>query len=783
MGFDFEGLARELLRDARLLLPAWLPGGALHGHEYICGSLRGGPGRSLSVNINTGEWADFADDASRGGDLISLYAAINGIKQGDAFKELSDKVGRSMEKRPAEQGGVPDYKITAPPAGEECHDFTHAIFGKASKVWTYLSKDHSLLFYVARYDPPEGKKQYVPWSWDTLRSAWVKKSFPKPRPIYGLDQLFEHPEKPVLVVEGEKAADAARALTDAYVVVSWAGGASAWSYTDWNPLASRRLLLWPDADRLVADTPEKATRTGVNVGDTMPYAFQPGPKAMAGIASTIRVYASEVKLIDVGIDGDRLDGWDAADAASAGWTWADFLEWAKPRASIYGGDRGAVEADQIISPDAPPPEDPGEIEDKLPPGRKLYAEWERLGVATSSNGSPICNVDNALRVLEGRPEFKELVWYDEFHKRYLTEFDMYSWDNGKLREWSDVDCLNLTIFMQRHLGLRRMSDEMVHKACVSYAKRHLRNEPKDWFDGLTWDGVERCESFFSKYMGAAETEYVKAASRNFWISMVARIYVPGCQLDNMVILEGAQGIGKTRAMRAVGGDWYAAAKEVVTATDFFLVLHGKLIIEIAELDAFSKAETTRIKQVVSDPTDRYRSPYERGAQDHPRMCVFVGTTNESNYLRDNTGGRRFWPIKCGTILVDDIARDRQQLFAEAVSKFKAGESWHIMPVDETRKEQENRRAVDEWEHIVAEYLDEKTTVTTRDVAEHLKIDINKLDMILQKRVAGILRTLGWDKKTVRANGGRHIRIWHKIGAPIEVQLPIETTAEAEEPPF
>jgi putative DNA primase/helicase len=778
---DFAGLAAALLARARMLVTEWLPGGALSGREYVCADIRGGRGRSFSVNVETGKWGDFADSELKGGDLISLYAAINGIKQGEAAKQLADLIGfRLGEDRPAPASNKERVaRITAPPPEAPAPSLRHPRFGAASTSWTYRDDSGSVLFHIARYEPAGERKQFVPWCWDADFKKWVGKAWPKPRPIYGLELLSMEPEKPVLIVEGEKACDAARSIVDSYIVVTWPGGAAAWRDIDWTPLHGRRLLLWPDADRHVADDEAKAKKHGVAVGDLIPYEKQPGPAAMAGIAAILHGQTPEIKVIDVGVDTARPDGWDAADAVAGGWNWDDFYAWAKPRLGLFGpapAPPSAVDADQVISPDAPPPE-LGELADRLPKGRNLYAEWERLGVATAQNGSPICNVDNALRVIEGREEFKGLLWYDEFHKRYLTRFSFDTFQQAEQREWSDVDELNLTAFMQRQLGLRRMSDDMVHKAAVIYAHQHMRNEPRDWMEALKWDGKPRVEGFFTDCFGVPETDYVKAASRNFWIGMAARVYLPGCQLDNMVVLEGGQGIGKTRALRLIGGTWYTEAKEAVTSRDFFMVLHGKLVVEIAELDSFNKAEVTRIKQVVTSATDRYRSPYARGAQDHPRMSIFIGTTNDQQYLRDNTGARRFWPMRCGAISHAKIIEQREQLYAEAVAAYKKWartrvdeDGWWLMPALETAKEQEDRRMVDEWELIVADHLANADQTTTRDVAGHLKIETAKLDMVLQKRIAGVLRTLGWEKKTVRAADGKSSRVWRREGAPAELPL-------------
>ncbi len=778
---DFQGLAAAVLSRARLLLPDWLPGGAMSGQEYVCAGLSGGPGRSLSVNVNTGKWADFADQANKGGDLISLYAAIHGIKQGEAARELSKQVGFAT----GDQGQAAKKKvsqITAPPADEATPAMRHPRYGLPAKAWTYRDADGSVLFYVARYDPEGEHKQYAPWCWDADFKKWVSKAWPKPRPLYGLDRINKDKDKPVLLVEGEKSADAVAEITDAYIVASWPGGASAWRQIDWTPLAGRKVLLWPDADRHVAKSESEASKHGVAVGAILPYQVQPGPAAMAGIAASILADATEVKVIKVGIDEARKDGWDAADAVGDGWTWDDVYNWARDRIELC---QPQAQMDfQVIDPESPPPDLQGVLDGPPKGGRALYGEWERLGVATTQNGSPICNVDNALRVIEGRDEFKDIVWYDRFHRKYFTRFNFDTWQDAELREWSDVDELILTAFMQRQLGLRRMSDEMVHKAAVIHAHRHVKNEPLDWMESLKWDGESRIEDFFIHCFGASASEYSRAASRNFWIGLAARIYVPGCILRTVVVLEGIQYAGKSTGLSIIGGPWYAESSESVMSPNFYMILSGKLLIEIAELDSFVRAEATKIKQVISCRTDRFRAPYARAAQDNPRQCVFVATTNESTYLKDNTGGTRFWPIKTQRVDLDRIARDREQLFAEAVARFKKGETWHEMPKDATAKEQEDRRQADEWEQIIGDFLRDSEQTTIKDIAVHLKIEIAKLDMVAQKRIGNVLRVIGWEKKTVRGKDGA-IKAWRRVGA--SEQLSIEdqaaTPPEEEAPPF
>jgi len=186
---------------------------------------------------------------------------------------------------------------------------------------------------------------------------------------------------------------------------------------------------------------------------------------------------------------------------------------------------------------------------------------------------------------------------------------------------------------------------------------------------------------------------------------------------------------------------------------------GKLILEISELHSFSKADVNAIKKFITCRIDRYRPSYGRVAQDFPRQSVFVGTTNEDEYLRDHTGARRFWPLKTNTILVPKIRDEREQLFAEAVHFYRSGSTWWEMPEEQTLDQQENRRQGDEWEQIVTNYLKIKDESTIEEVAVNcLGIKIERLDMIAQHRIGRILKLLKWRKvHTTRDN--TFLNVW------------------------
>lgn len=344
---DFEGLGRLLAQRSREILPLWFPEGGMAGHEFKVGNLQGDPGASLSINCNTGRWADFEAD-KRGGDLISLFAAKEGIDQGEAFKRLSNEEGFDASQPPPPIKPAPEIKIiTPPPPNAERPSFGLKNFGAASAWWVYESPEGAPLFYISRHDPPwpkgakfqdnkiPTKKQLFPWSWNQQKGKFTMVGYTKPRPLYGLPLLeMASPEKWALIVEGEKSADAARKLApaDIYVVMTWCGGGSGVEFTNFGPLRGRRCLLWPDADRHIFK------------GELLAPEFQPGMATMLRVAAKLQGIASEVRIIHVDHDGSRLDGWDAANALEDGWTWPQVKSWANPLTRPYEPPREPARA-------------------------------------------------------------------------------------------------------------------------------------------------------------------------------------------------------------------------------------------------------------------------------------------------------------------------------------------------------------------------------------------------------------------------------------------------------
>lgn len=455
-------------------------------------------------------------------------------------------------------------------------------------------------------------------------------------------------------------------------------------------------------------------------------------KLLSIVATNLKPGASELKMIDLSDIVDVGGGWSPVDAKADGWDWKQFYEWAKKRVKPF----------EIKVSFEIPDEDP-------PITQSQAAIISDLGLACTDKGKPILDIRNVVLILERSEEFKSFVWYDDFHKNIFTS-------KGA---WDESDTLQLTFKLQKVYGMSRLSDDIVRKAIVIYAQNNQRNEPRDWMESLRWDGVERLHQFFSDYLGAEKSAYSSAVGVNLFTALAARIYKPGCKFDCMIILEGTQGSFKTQAVNLIGGPWYAEATTSVMDKDFMLGAQGKLIMELAELDSLRNAENTKIKSIMSRREDVFRVPYGRYFQKFPRTCVFIATTNESTYLKDNTGARRFWPIKCGKIDLEAIKRDREQLFAEGVSYFKVGNPWWLMPEEETLKIQEARRQDDEWEDIIEDYLIGKDDTRIKDIADHLGIPNAKLDKLIQRRIGAILRRIGWDKRNRRDIYGNQRKLW------------------------
>jgi putative DNA primase/helicase len=317
---DFQAIAQQSLAHAETLLLRWLPAGRRNGHEWLVGDLSGNAGESTSINMRTGAWADFAGD-KKGGDFISLLAAIRGCTQLEAAKQIADELGIRVDHPPAAPPKskkqqwtqvVPAPEHVAPPT------MYHFNYKEPVAKWCYKDAEGRVIGWIGRFTKSDGGKEVMPMTWgrniETQEEKWCWLSFPKPRPLYGLPLLKAKPDARVIIVEGEKCADALRER--GLLVITWPGGGKAVHHADWTPLAGRKVTIWPDRDRKTYG--EKETKDATLVGTEKPWNKQPGYKAMMDIAEVLGPLGCEIRLITP--PEGKPDGWDCADAIADGWT-------------------------------------------------------------------------------------------------------------------------------------------------------------------------------------------------------------------------------------------------------------------------------------------------------------------------------------------------------------------------------------------------------------------------------------------------------------------------------
>jgi predicted P-loop ATPase len=331
---------------------------------------------------------------------------------------------------------------------------------------------------------------------------------------------------------------------------------------------------------------------------------------------------------------------------------------------------------------------------------------------------------------------------------------------------TDIDVGTLQEQLQ-HAGLKRLAKDTVHQAVDIHAQQCCFHPVRDYLNRIVWDRKKRLGDFLPVYFGAEENEYNKTIGRMFLISMVARILRPGCKVDHLLVIEGPQGALKSTACQILAGDWFSDnLPDIAAGKDVSQHLRGKWLIEVSEMHSMSRAETTQLKAFITRQEERYRPSYGRKEVIEPRQCVFTGTTNKETYLRDETGGRRFWPVKAGTIDTQALARDRDQLFAEAVHDYRDGVQWwpdKNFERDYIMNEQSARYEPDAWEDFIRQYLiaQNPDSVTVGQIARQvLSIDTSRIGTADQRRIAAALERLDW--KRSKREPGTGNRVWRKV---------------------
>ena len=319
----------------------------------------------------------------------------------------------------------------------------------------------------------------------------------------------------------------------------------------------------------------------------------------------------------------------------------------------------------------------------------------------------------------------------------------------------------------------------VSDALALVAQENVFDPPRAYMESLQWDGVERVQHYAERYLGSAGNEYSRRVSTILFVSIAARALNPGCKCDTIIILEGAQGCGKTTAvLQLCNPDWCVEITEAFGSPELVRQIRSALIGEIGELSSMSRSEFNRTKQFATQQVDRVREPYARFVAAYPRRCVFVGTTNADDWNRDPTGARRFLPLRVSAFDMQSYLQDRDQLWAEAVALYQAGTDYWTLP-ETAAEEQDARYDHDAWSDPVTNWLagrsNDKTyppDIDTRPIDQGggirsasaaeillhaLGVETGKQSRADQMRVANIMRKLDWQKERPWRDGARTVR--------------------------
>lgn len=333
-------------------------------------------------------------------------------------------------------------------------------------------------------------------------------------------------------------------------------------------------------------------------------------------------------------------------------------------------------------------------------------EW-KAELEYTKSGKPLCNIANIILILENDPALAGHIVHDLFTGMDSAK-DGLPW-NKNANQWTDTDDANLRVWLEKHYDIT--GKEKIADALTAVLTRHSYHPIRDYLSGLTWDGVPRLDRIIIDYMGAEDSELNRAMSRKHFVAAVARVFNPGCKYDYCLIMSGAEGIGKSTLLRIMGGKWFNDSITTLEGKEGMEQLRRAWVVELGELSSIKRSDVEQVKAHLSKQVDIYRAAYARRVLEHPRQCVFCGTTNEALFLKGDTGNRRFWVIPVVAELrkyrdwSEAIRRDRDQLWAEAVHYYKQGEPLYLSEELEAQAKQRQQDFNDDNDDPIVAMLD------------------------------------------------------------------------------
>ena len=295
------------------------------------------------------------------------------------------------------------------------------------------------------------------------------------------------------------------------------------------------------------------------------------------------------------------------------------------------------------------------------------SSWMKLLTVSPTTGLPAKTADNVLIILEHDPALKGKFGFEEFSARNVV-FGSVPWDpTPGMRIMTDVDDAGIRHYMEKVHGIT--GKDRIADATQLCLHNHTINVVQSYLNGLEWDGVPRVDTLLIDYFGAEDTAYNRETIRKSLVAAVARAYSPGTKHDEMLIIVGQQGTGKSTFLRLLGKQWFSDSQGTFEGKEALELIQGRWIIEVGELQAMRRSEVNTIKLFLSKTEDIFREAYGRRTNEYPRRCVFFGTTNDAEFLRDATGDRRFWPVDVGMhkpqkSVWDDLPKGVDQIWAE-----------------------------------------------------------------------------------------------------------------------
>lgn len=375
------------------------------------------------------------------------------------------------------------------------------------------------------------------------------------------------------------------------------------------------------------------------------------------------------------------------------------------------------------------------------------ASW-RNQLKEGRNGLAKC-MTNTVLFLQHLPAFAGKFRYNELSG--LVEFAGV--------ELQDHDYVDIRVIIEKADYIPDKAD--VPAAVERVAKERSYHPIRDYLNALNWDGVPRVDLWLSTYLGAADHQLMRSFASKFLIGAVARVMKPGSKMDNVLVLEGPQGIGKTSAVGALfGEDYMTSSVDDFSSKEAAISIQGMWVAELAELAALNKSDVLKAKKFITETFDRYRPPYGRHTVRRPRQCVIIGTTNDDRYLKDTTGNRRYWPVPVTTVDTPGLVEARDQIWAEAIHRYRAGERWWLADAEELRLAgavQRERIDEDVWAPQIDSLLSSpdissKGHVTVSALLTGLGVELDRRTKAHEMRVAQHLASRGYQKKKMRIDG-------------------------------